>query len=223
MCGRFAFFSPEEAIIAAFGVAAAGGLKPRYNIAPSQELLTIRLDEGQMIADQLRWGLVPFWAKDPAIGNRMINARAETLAEKPSFRQALRRRRCLIPANGFFEWKKDPGTNARQPWYISSANSELLAFAGLWEEWQGGDGEELRTCTIVTTAANPFLSELHHRMPLILSKAEYSTWLDLQSAREDVNLLLTGMPTPELQFWPVSRKVNSPLNDEPELIEQVAL
>lgn len=215
MCGRFALFSPAEALQAAFGVADIGELQPRYNIAPTQDVVVIRAGTEGLLVDRLRWGLVPFWAKDPAIGNRMINARAETVAEKPSFRQALRRRRCVVPADGFFEWQKTAA--GKQPWYISAADSRVLAFAGLWEEWRGADDATLRTFTIITTVADAFMQTLHHRMPVMLNDATMSTWLDSQAAPADIERMLHAS-APELDAWPVSRAVNTPLNDSPELL-----
>ena len=171
------------------------------------------------MADQFRWGLVPFWAKDPAVGNRMINARAETVAEKPSYRQALRRRRCLIPADGFYEWQK--ATQGKQPWFISGSGGALLAFAGLWEEWRDADDTLLRTCTIITTVANEFMTELHQRMPVIVSSDQHETWLNTEASSVDLERVLAAGSEIELQAWPVSRKVNNPINDQPELIEAV--
>jgi len=218
MCGRFAFFSPKEAIVAAFGLEAMPEYVGRFNIAPSQQILTVRLEQGRMVAEQFRWGLVPFWAKDPAIGNRMINARVETVAEKPSFRQALRQRRCLIPIDGFFEWQKS-ADGGKQPWYISGGESQILACAGLWEEWRDPDDQVLRTCTIITTAANDFMRGLHHRMPLLLAATDYATWLNPAAT---VGNLLTARSIVALQAHPVSRRVNNPINNEPELIAKEA-
>ena len=162
MCGRFAFYSPAEAVAALFGAHDGVDLKPRYNIAPTQFIAGIRNDQdGKRELADFRWGLVPFWAKDPSIGNRMINARAETVAEKPSFRNAYRKRRCLILADGFYEWHTEGGVKV--PYYISLASGEPFAFAGLWEHWDSKESDEsLQTATIVTTAANEFLSRLHH-------------------------------------------------------------
>jgi putative SOS response-associated peptidase YedK len=221
VCGRFAFFSPAEALQAAFGVTAIANLQPRYNIAPTQDVIVVRSAADGLQVDRLRWGLVPFWAKDPAIGNRMINARAETVAEKPSFRQALRRRRCVVPADGFFEWQKT--ADGKQPWYISAADSGLLAFAGLWEEWRGGDEGPLQTFTIITTVADAFMQTLHHRMPVMFDRAGVDQWLEPQAAPADIDHLLQAAAAPELRAWPVSRAVNTPMNDRPELIEATSL
>ena len=179
MCGRFAFYSPAEATAALFGATGSLDLAPRYNIAPTQDIAAVRNREGDASGRELvalRWGLVPFWAKDPAIGNRMINARAETVAEKPAFRAAYRRRRCLVLADGFYEWHREG--SVKIPWYISLASEEPLAFAGLWEHWSSKETEEsLETATLITTQANNFLAQLHDRMPVILEADRAERWL----------------------------------------------
>lgn len=215
MCGRFAFYSPAEATAQLFGATGSLDMTPRYNIAPTQYVAAVRRDnEGAAELAAFRWGLVPFWAKDPSIGNRMINARAETVAEKPSFRAAYRRRRNLILADGFYEWHTEGGVKV--PWFISLESGAPFAFAGLWEDWQSKDTEEhLQTTTIVTTAANPFLSQLHHRMPVVLEPERAERWLD-----GDMNLLdeVTADP-PAFRAWPVDRKVNNARNEAEDLIE----
>ena len=215
MCGRYAFYSPSEAVAALFGVSASPTVEPRYNIAPTQFVASIRRSEEQRNElMMLRWGLVPFWAKDPAIGNRMINARAETVAEKPSFRSAYRKRRCLILADGFYEWRKEG--DGKAPYFISLANGQVFAFAGLWERWQSKETEEiLQTTTIVTTAANDFLSQVHHRMPIVLEPENSTRWLD-----GDMDLLdEVTVGSPPFRAWPVQRTVNNARNEVPELIE----
>ena len=197
-------------------------MKSRYNIAPSQEVLAItRAGGSELVAANYRWGLIPFWAKDPAIGNRMINARAETLTEKPSFRQAYSRRRCLIPATGFFEWQKQ--AQGKQPIFISHEKQQPLAFAGLWEQWQSPDGEKLKSCTIITTAANEFMRELHHRMPVCLSREMHAEWLAEDTPRSNLDELVNGEQNVPLQAWPVSRRVNNPVNNTADLVEPVAV
>ncbi|MGB5257609.1 MAG: SOS response-associated peptidase, partial [Woeseiaceae bacterium] len=162
MCGRFAFYSPAEAAAALFGVSTTIQLKPRYNIAPTQDIAAIREAGSERELVMLRWGLVPFWAKDPSIGNRMINARAETVAEKPSYRAAFRHRRCVVLADGFYEWRRE--NDAKTPYYISLASGEPLGLAGLWENWTDKEtGESLQTTTLITTEANEFMQPLHHR------------------------------------------------------------
>jgi len=221
MCGRYALYTPVEAMVRLFGLEEAQAQPPRYNIAPTQPVSVIRADDrGSRRADQLRWGLVPFWAKDLAIGNRMINARGETVAEKPAFRQAWRRRRCLIPADGFYEWQKLPA--GKQPWFISSGGSGLLAFAGLWERWDDrGKTEPVETFTIITTVANGTLGPLHDRMPVIVSPEHWDRWLDPVADEEALAGLLQPAADDLLTAHPVSRRVNSPANDGPELIEAV--
>ena len=211
MCGRFAFYSPREAVKATFGVEFPLEFEPRYNITPSQYIPVLRGDaSGELAPAMLRWGLVPSWAKDPSIGQKMINARAETVAEKPSFRAAYRRRRCVILADGFYEWQQEAG--ARQPWYITAADRQPFAMAGLWEHWDKGD-EPLQTCAIITTAANAFMTKLHHRMPVILTPDAATSWIRQPDAK-----LLRACDDDRLLMRRVSRRVNSPANDGPELI-----
>ena len=218
MCGRFAFYSPAEATAALFGVNTSADFRPRYNIAPTQDIAAIRRnDDGDDELAQFHWGLIPFWAKDPSIGNRMINARAETVAEKPSFRAAYRKRRSLILANGFYEWKKSG--NEKTPWFITTADGSPFAFAGLWEDWlDKKTGESIQSTTIVTTAANDFISPLHNRMPVILEPQTAERWLGgdnelLAEYAESAGLC------PLLKAWPVKRVVNKAANEGPELIE----
>ena len=220
MCGRFALYTPAEAVVRLFRLDGAPDLSPRYNIAPTQPVVAIRPGEGGgREARMLRWGLVPFWAKDPSIGSRMINARGETVAEKPAFRQAFRRRRCLIPADGFYEWQKVPG--GKQPWYISARDEVPLAFAGLWERWdKRGTEAPVETCTIVTTAANATLLPLHDRMPVILGAADWDAWLDDAASSTLLRDLIRPAPDNLLSARPVSRRVNRPVNDGPELITE---
>ena len=217
MCGRFAFFSPAEAVTATFGFEVNFQHEPRYNIAPAQHISLLRRDDtGQTIVDQCRWGLVPFWAKDPAIGNRMINARAETIAEKPSYRQSFSRRRCLILADGFYEWRA--GDGGKTPYFIRAENGQPFALAGLWDEWQRGDASALRSCTIITTAANEFMRDLHHRMPVLLSGGQQSAWFDEKTDRDNLLGLLLGPQVAKLRAWPVSKTVNNPVNEGAGLI-----
>ncbi len=214
MCGRYSLTTPEEALVGLFEAGPLEGHVPRYNAAPGQILPVVRLDDdGARQWAWLRWGLVPSWAKDPAIGNRMINARAETVAEKPSFRAAFRRRRCLVVADGFYEWQARDG--AKQPYHIAQSDGGPMAFAGLWERW-GGD-ETLETFTILTTDASPDLAPIHHRMPVILAPAHQQVWL----ATEDPGLL-AGLMGPggsvELAARAVSRHVNDPRHDDADCL-----
>jgi putative SOS response-associated peptidase YedK len=231
MCGRYAFFTPIEAVTRLFGVSEvhAHDLAPRYNIAPTQEVPIVRLspftpEEADTAPPRelalARWGLVPFWAKDSAIGNRMINARGETVAAKPAFRAAFRKRRCLVPADGFFEWQKTD--SGKQPWYIHSTGGEPLALAGLWELWDPPEGgTPLASCTIITTGANEFIRSLHDRMPVVLDARGRDAWLDPAASPDDLQPLLAPAPEDLLEAWPVSRRVNSPFNEDPSLVEPV--
>jgi len=217
MCGRFAFYSPSEAAVALFGVSTSIAIEPRYNIAPTQFIAAVRDDENrQRELVMLRWGLVPFWAKDPSIGNRMINARAETVAEKPSYRAAYRHRRCVVLADGFYEWQRDGDT--KTPYLISLANGEPFALAGLWENWTDKEsGESLQTTTLITTVANDFMTPLHHRMPVILESGTAGEWLaGSNDMLDDVAAI-----TPALQAWPVDRRVNNARNEGADLINAV--
>ncbi|MGI9271130.1 MAG: SOS response-associated peptidase [Woeseiaceae bacterium] len=217
MCGRFAFYSPSEATAALFGVDASLPVEPRFNIAPSQYIAAIReTDESEEPARELamlRWGLVPFWAKDPAIGNRMINARAETVAEKPSFRAAYRHRRCLVLADGFYEWKKDG--DSKTPYFISLENGEPFAFAALWENWQAKESDEsIQSTTLITTAANEFMATVHHRMPVVLQSETADRWL----AGDNEVIADVAANSPEFRAWPVDKRVNNARNEGEELI-----
>ncbi|MCC6212264.1 MAG: SOS response-associated peptidase [Burkholderiales bacterium] len=174
MCGRYTLHAHPDVVALLFGLSEVPAYQPRFNIAPASQVLIVRRDQERNVAAQVRWGLVPRWAKDPSIGARMNNARAETVAQKPSFREAYRKRRCLIPASGFYEWKAEGGR--RQPYYVYPAGAELFAFAGLWERWQGPH-LSLETCAIITTEANAKMAPVHERMPVIVSPADYPAWL----------------------------------------------
>jgi len=214
MCGRFAFYSPAEATAALFGVSATPDVEPRYNIAPTQYIAAVRDagDDGRELV-MLRWGLVPFWAKDASIGNRMINARAETVADKPAYRAAYRRRRCLVLSDGFYEWHLEG--SGKTPYYLSLASGEPFAFAGLWESWHDRDRDEsLETATILTTDADAFVARLHKRMPVILEAGAGDRWI----GGEDIPALLEA-GAPSLRAWPVDRRVNNARNEGSDLIE----
>ena len=215
MCGRFAFYSPTEATAALFGVRSVPEVRPRYNIAPTQTIAAVRVSvEGSREIALLRWGLVPFWAKDPSIGNRMINARAETVAEKPSFRAAYRKRRCLILADGFYEWRK--GADGKTPYYITLESGEPFAFAGLWEDWHSRDtGEALQSAAIITTAASEFMNQIHHRMPVVLQKEAADRWLD----GDEQLLAEVGESGAVFRAWPVDRRVNNARNEGEDLVK----
>ena len=215
MCGRFAFYSPSEATAALFGASSTTEVVARYNIAPTQFIAAVRHDEqNDPELAMLRWGLVPFWAKDPSIGNRMINARAETVAEKPSFRNAYKKRRCLILADGFYEWRKEG--DGKAPYFISLADGSPFAFAGLWEDWSSKESDEtLQTTAIITTAASDFMAQLHQRMPVVMQPEQAERWLG-----GDMDLLSEVIAnSPSFQAWPVERTVNNARNEDPALIE----
>ncbi|HEY3375953.1 MAG TPA: SOS response-associated peptidase [Armatimonadota bacterium] len=222
MCGRFYFFGNSAAIQEVLpGLDIPHPIAPRYNIAPGQPVAVIP-NTPTLRLDHFLWGLVPSWAKEPGIGMRLINARAETLAEKPAFRAALRRRRCLILADGFYEWFQPPEQRAKIPLAFRLHPPRLFAFAGLWEVWQSPDGGELYTVTIITTAANAFISQFHQRMPVILEPADYAAWLDPEerTPREMIRLLSPLAPE-RLEAFPVSPIVNNARIDQPVCLEPV--
>lgn len=218
MCGRFTLRAPAHVLAAAFGVAAGANLAPRYNIAPTQPVAAVRGTPapagGRSRAFALlRWGLIPAWARDAAIGVRLINARAETVAEKPAFRAAFRARRCLVLADGFYEWQRTAG--GKQPWFIHRADDAPFAFAGLWERWSGPDGAAIESCAIVTTRANARLAAIHDRMPAILSPEGADLWLAPDQPPARLAALLRPAPDDALIAHPVGRRVNSPAHDDP--------
>jgi putative SOS response-associated peptidase YedK len=223
MCGRFTLTADPQQIQIAFPglTIPTQTINPRYNIAPTQPIAVIPND-GKNRLDYYIWGLIPSWAKDPSIGSRMINARAETLAEKPSFRNAFRRRRCLILADGFYEWQQQPGKKTKQPMYIRLKNEGVFAFGGLWEIWNAPDGSTILSATIITTEPNELVRPIHNRMPLILPEAHYDLWLSPEERKpEDLQPALRPFPSDEMAAYPVSTQVNSPAYDEPALIEPV--
>lgn len=218
MCGRYNLITDAEAFIDAFQVVNQIQWRPRYNIAPSQEVPAVRQESEGRKAVLLRWGLLPHWARDVKFGYRTINARAETVADKPAFRSAFRKRRCLIPATGFYEWQKRG--KHKQPYNIRVKGAELFAFAGLWEHWQSPEGQQVESCTIIVTEANEVLRPIHDRMPVILAPEDYDTWMD--PGLQDVNSLhrlLKPYPSERMETWPVSSRVGSPANDDPGLVE----
>ncbi|MCA1960799.1 MAG: SOS response-associated peptidase [Desulfomonile sp.] len=220
MCGRFVLMSPGGLVAEHFLLPEEPELEPRYNIAPSRQIAAIRLakDSSDRELVCLTWGLVPFWAKDRTIGYKMINAKCETVAEKPAFRAAFRDRRCLVPANGFFEWKRDSGR--KQPYFIYVSEEGLLAFAGLWERWTAPGGDVLESCTILTTCANELVSSIHDRMPVILDPADYALWLDRTvKGPEPLMRLFKPYSAERMMKRAVTGRVNSPSNDDPSCIE----
>jgi putative SOS response-associated peptidase YedK len=220
MCGRFTLTAEVSALQENFPwLYIPPEISPRYNIAPTQPVAVVANDEKNKL-DFFHWGLIPSWAKDAEIGNRMINARAETLAEKPSFKAAFRRRRCLILADGFYEWQKQPASKVKTPMYIRLASNKPFAFAGLWEVWNSKDGSMILSCTIITTEPNELMQSIHNRMPVILPAEAYQTWLEPGDQNPSLlATLLKPYPADQMVAYPVSALVNSPANDLPQCIE----
>lgn len=218
MCGRYTLKTPVDTLQREFElVGELPELTGRFNIAPTQEVPVV-IEAGGRHLELVRWGLVPFWADDLKIGSRMINARAETVPAKPAFRKAYERRRCLVLADGFYEWKKGP--KGKIPMYIHRRSGAPFAFAGLWEEWKKGAGAPVRSCTIVTTQANELLAPIHDRMPVILAPENYAAWLDpATKAGPELEKLLAPPPVGDFEAYPVSPLVNAAGNDRPECIE----
>jgi putative SOS response-associated peptidase YedK len=223
MCGRFTLTIDPNHLQEAFPWAVIpDDILPRYNIAPAQQVAVIP-NTGNNTLAMYKWGLIPSWAKDPSIGDRMINARAETIAEKPSFRNAYRRRRCLVLADGFYEWKQNPDLKTKQPMFIHLKDSQPFAFAGLWESWKSPDGSEIRTCTIITTEPNSLMQTIHNRMPVMLPRDAYSEWLAVEDRQpSQLNHLLVPYPSAEMEAYPVSKMVNSPENEIASLIVPIS-
>jgi putative SOS response-associated peptidase YedK len=219
MCGRYTLSTPAGRLAEEFQLDSTVDIPPSYNVAPTQQVAAVLEDEGGRRLEMLRWGLVPSWADDPDIGARMINARSETAPEKPSFRRAFRGRRCLIAADGFYEWKREEG--GKQPYYFRMQDGRPFAFAGLWESWDKGGGE-LLTCAILTTRPNSVSSEIHDRMPVILPHDAYNAWLDPDADKEELGELMIPYPGDDLETYPVSRFVNSPRNNDERCIEPAA-
>jgi putative SOS response-associated peptidase YedK len=218
MCGRYVLNSTPAELVTRFGLDECADFSSRYNIPPGTDIPVIRQSpEGKRVLHMLRWGLVPHWAKDPNIGAKLNNARGETVAEKPSFRDAFKRRRCLIPANGFYEWKAEG--KVKQPYYISLRSGETLAMGGLWESWKAPDGSILRTACIITTAPNEVMEPIHDRMPVIVAPENWQSWLN--GMPEEVAGMVTPYRDDALQAWPVSRRVSKTQEDDAGLIEPI--
>jgi putative SOS response-associated peptidase YedK len=219
MCGRFYLVTPASELAQQFQMELPQ-LRPRYNIAPQQATLACRLEDGRRRPALLQWGLVPAWADDPGIGERMINARCETAAEKPSFRNALRSRRCLIPASGFYEWRRGP--DGKQPFAFRMRDGRPFAFAGIWEHWERPEGL-LQTFAILTTSPNDVMRPVHDRMPVIVAPRDYDLWLD-PGVRDPGRIahLFAPYPAEAMEAYPVSTRVNNPGNDDPMVLERVA-
>ena len=223
MCGRFTLNIPPELLAEIFGLASIPVYPASYNVAPSQQVPVIRsmADNGQRELAFLRWGLVPSWARDPSIGSRMINARAETIQEKPAFRHAIRYRRCIVPASGFFEWQVEGGK--KQPLYLRIRERSIMGLAGIWEEWKTPEAALLETFAILTTTSNRLIEPIHDRMPVILHPREYDLWLDREvTDPEKLKRLYHPYLSELLEICRVSDLVNSPRNNSPACIEPVA-
>lgn len=222
MCGRFAQRTDSKKLAKVFGVAEVPVMEARFNITPAQDILGVFQSEDGRQVTFYQWGLVPSWAKDKSMGSRLINARSETVAEKPAFREAFKKRRCIIPADGFYEWQKTDGK--KQPFFFRMRNESPFGFAGLWEHWEGRGGESINSCTILTTEANDVLRPVHDRMPVILHPDDYDLWLDSDVRKlELVKELLSSYPASEMMSYPVGTSINSPRNQGAKLIEQVAI
>lgn len=218
MCGRFVLAAPAEEVRAQFGYVEAAAFPPRYNIAPTQPIATVRRFAGARHFVLVRWGLVPGWVKDPARFTLLINARAETAAEKPSFRAAMRHRRCLVPASGYYEWRRDPD-GGKQPFFIRPRGGGLIGLAGLWEEWCDADGGVIDTGALLTVPANAALAPIHDRMPVVIAPGDFDLWLDVAGARPDeIAGLLRPAADDLLEAVPVSRRVNGARDDDAGLI-----
>jgi len=221
MCGRYTLSTPGEMVAALLELETTPGLVPHYNIAPTQESAVVRLAGDRRSLLNLRWGLVPYWAAEPGIGNRLINARSETAAEKPAFRSSLRRRRCLVPADAFYEWRRTP--TGKQPYLIGLATGGPFAFAGLWDRWVPHEGEAIESFTILTTRPNELTATIHDRMPVILPPRHHQLWLDPEEQRPAlIEPVLRPFPSSEMTAFPVSAAVNKPANDTPECIVPLA-
>ena len=224
MCGRFVQYSPLQTIQQMLDVGTVSfEVIPNYNVAPTQKIITVIKHNNENKLEKLHWGLVPFWAKDISIGSRMINARAETVSQKPSFRNAFRKRRCLIPADGFYEWKGEKGN--KQPYYVSIPSGEPFSFAGLWETWtdkETGEESVYKSCTIITTAASESIREIHHRMPVILDPKFHEKWLNavIQDPKA-LQVIIDDGIIHNMSFYPVSKLVNSVKNNHPNCIKPV--
>lgn len=219
MCGRFTLTADSTQLQQSFpDFSFPAGDGPRFNVAPSQPVLALPND-AKLTADYFVWGLIPSWAKDPQIGSRLINARAETLGEKPSFRGSYKYKRCLIFADGFYEWKSEPGSKTKIPHFIRLETGKPFALAGLWDEWLSPDGSQVKSCTIITTEPNELMAKLHNRMPVILPESAYTQWLDPAPRKpEELQTLLVPYPAAAMTAYPVSTLVNSPANDRAECI-----
>ena len=217
MCGRFSFAALAKDVEKRFGIIVHGlGNTARFNCAPTQNLAVITNLEPEKL-NYFRWGLIPFWAKDIKIGNKLINTKAETIDQKPSFKNSFKRKRCLIPADGFYEWNK---AKEKIPYRIILKNNELFSMAGIWDKWKDQDGEEINSFSIITTSPNELVNKIHNRMPVILHQEDEKTWLENNDPLE-LKILLKPFPAEKMEAYPISKLINSPLNDFAEVIEPI--
>ena len=222
MCGRFGLTRPDKLDLQRYGIDEIPPLVPRFNIPPSSDILVVRERTGVTEAEMIRWGLVPSWAKDVSIGNRMANVRSDTALEKSSFRAAMQKRRCLIPADVFFEWQDVPGQKRRKPYAVALNGGEIFSFGGLWEAWRPkGGGEWVITCAILTTEPNELLAPIHDRMPVMIRGEDYSRWLSPSTQDSDVRKLVESYPEKEMKAWEVALLVNDPKTDDSRVIAPV--
>ena len=229
MCGRYVATTTAEGLVKFFVIddRQVDDVPPSYNVAPTDPVPAVVRYDGQMVLTEFRWGLVPFWAKDRSIGARMINARSETVREKKAFAESVEQRRCLLPADGFYEWEKvDDGTKRgrRLPWFVRRTDGNPMVYAGIWSSWRDreNDNTRLLTCSVLTTSANEVLSPIHDRMPVVLEREQWDTWLDPQADMGDVRELLAPAPDDTGERYRVSTRVNSVANNSPELLEPLA-
>jgi putative SOS response-associated peptidase YedK len=223
MCGRFGLTRPEALKLERFGITELPPLVPRYNLPPSSDILVVRERKGVTEAEMIRWGLVPSWAKDPSIGNRMANVRSDTALEKSSFRAAMQKRRCLIPADVFFEWQDVPGQKRRKPYAVALNNAEPFALGGLWEAWREKEGGEwLITCAILTTEPNALLEPIHDRMPVIVRVEDYRRWIDPETPVARVRKIVEPYSAEEMKTWEIGLLVNDPKIDDARILTPVS-
>ena len=221
MCGRFSLTVPEKFFSRTFTLLDIPEMKPDYNVPPGVDIWAVRknTESKQPEVARLRWGLIPAWASDPKIANKLINARSETVSDKPAFREAYRRRRCLIPADGFFEWKRNG--KLRTPYFIRRIGQKPFAMAGLWERWLGPGGVQLDSCTILTTEPNRLMQTLHNRMPVILDETNMTRWLETAQSESEMKELMAPYPSDQMEAYPVSDLVNSPKNNDPACLSRI--
>lgn len=223
MCGRFALYTDPLALANQFQTDNEPNWEASYNVAPSLAIPIVRNEHGTRRFAPARWGLIPSWAKDLKIGYSTINARAETVAEKPSFRAAFKHRRCLVPVDGWYEWQEIEGQKTKQPWYITLSDQQPMALAGLWEHWQGQDGSEIESCTIIVTSGNELMQPIHDRMPVILPEEVWENWLDCKNTdTKGLQALITQYPSDEMVAWPVTTLVNSPKHNAENCIKPLS-